>query len=79
VHVCVCVCVCVIAQAVSRQLPTVVAQARDQGKLVVGSVVAQVALGQVFSKYFGFPANHSFHQLLHSDHHLSSNVDTTGQ
>jgi hypothetical protein len=27
-------------------------------------VVDKVALGQVFSKYFGFPCQSSFHQLL---------------
>jgi hypothetical protein len=27
-------------------------------------VVAKVALGQVFSEYFGFPCQSSFHQLL---------------
>jgi hypothetical protein len=37
----------------------------------VGSVVDKVALGQVFSEYFGFLCQFSFHQLLHT-HHLSS-------
>jgi hypothetical protein len=32
----------------------------------VGSVVDKVALGQVFSKCFGFPCQFSFHQLLHN-------------
>jgi hypothetical protein len=32
----------------------------------------KVALGQVFSKYFGFPCQSSFYQLPHSHHHLSS-------
>jgi hypothetical protein len=32
----------------------------------VGSVVDKVALGQVFSEYFGFPWQSSFHQLLHN-------------
>jgi hypothetical protein len=27
-------------------------------------VVDEVALGQVFSEYFGFPCQSSFHQLL---------------
>jgi hypothetical protein len=31
-----------------------------------------VALGQVFSEYFGFPCQSSFHQLLHNYPHLSS-------
>jgi hypothetical protein len=33
-------------------------------------VVEKVALGQVFSEYFGFPCHFSFHQLLHNHHHL---------
>jgi hypothetical protein len=33
----------------------------------VGFVVEKVALGQVFSEYFGFPCQSSFHQILH--HH----------
>jgi hypothetical protein len=33
----------------------------------VGFVVDKVALGQVFSEYFGFPYQSSFHQILH--HH----------
>jgi hypothetical protein len=38
-----------------------------------------VALGQVFSEYFGFPCQSSFHQLLHNHHHLSSGAGTIGQ
>jgi hypothetical protein len=34
-------------------------------------VVDKVALGQVFSEYFGFPCQFSFHQLLHNHPHLS--------
>jgi hypothetical protein len=37
-----------------------------------------VALGQVFSQYFGFPCQFSFHRLLHT-HHLSSGAGTVGQ
>jgi hypothetical protein len=37
-----------------------------------------VALGQVFSEYFGFPCQYSFHRLLDT-HHLSSRAGTTGQ
>jgi hypothetical protein len=40
--------------------------------------VDKVALGQVFSEYFGFPYQFSFHRLLHT-HHLSSGVGTIGQ
>jgi hypothetical protein len=36
-----------------------------------------VALGQVFSEYFGFPCRFSFHQTLHT--HLSSGADTVDQ
>jgi hypothetical protein len=35
-------------------------------------VVHKVALGQVFSEYFGFSCQSSFHQLLHDHPHLSS-------
>jgi hypothetical protein len=38
-----------------------------------------VALGQVFSEYFGFPCQFSFHQLLHNHPHLSSGAGTIGQ
>jgi hypothetical protein len=33
----------------------------------VGFVVDKVALGQVFSEYFGFPCQSSFQQLLYND------------
>jgi hypothetical protein len=59
-----------IAQAVSRWLP---------GSGHVGFVVDKVALGQVFSEYFGFPCQSSFHQLLHNHRHLSSGAGTIGQ
>jgi hypothetical protein len=35
----------------------------------VGFVVDKVALGHVFSEYFGFPCQSSFHRLLHNHHH----------
>jgi hypothetical protein len=38
-----------------------------------------VALGQVFSEYFGFPCQSSFHLLLHNHHLLSSGAGTMGQ
>jgi hypothetical protein len=59
----------VIAQAVSRRLPTAAARVRA-GSGHVGFVVDKVALGQLFSKYFGFPCPSSFHQLLHNHYHL---------
>jgi hypothetical protein len=45
----------------------------------VGFVVDKVAMGQVFSEYFSFPCQFSFHRLLHSHHHLSSGAGTIGQ
>jgi hypothetical protein len=44
----------------------------------MGFVVDNAALGQVFSEYFGFPCQFSFHRLLHI-HHLSSGAGTIGQ
>jgi hypothetical protein len=41
-------------------------------------VVDKVALGQVFSEYFGFTYQFSFHQIFHT-HHLSSRAGTIGQ
>jgi hypothetical protein len=35
----------------------------------MGFVVGKVALGQVFSEYFGFPCQSLFHHLLHYHHH----------
>jgi hypothetical protein len=32
-------------------------------------VVDKVALGQVFSEYFGFPCQFLFHQILHHHNH----------
>jgi hypothetical protein len=55
-----------IAQAVSRLFPTPVARVRVRAAW--GVVVDKVALGQVFSKYFGFPCQ-SFHQFLHNHNH----------
>jgi hypothetical protein len=42
----------------------------------VGFVVDKVALEQVFSEYFGFQCQFSFHQMLHCHHHLSSGAGT---
>jgi hypothetical protein len=44
----------------------------------MGYVVDKVAPGQVFSEYFGFPCQFSFHRLLHI-HHPSSGAGTIGQ
>jgi hypothetical protein len=55
-----------VAQAVSRWLPTASAGVRARSGHVE-FVVDNVALGQVFFEYFGFPCQLSFHQFLH--HH----------
>jgi hypothetical protein len=51
----------------------------EPGSGQVGFVLDKVALGQVFSEYFGFPGQSSFHQLLHNHPHLSSGAGTIGQ
>jgi hypothetical protein len=38
------------------------------GSSHVGFVVDKVALGQVFSEYFGFHCKFAFHRLLHNHH-----------
>jgi hypothetical protein len=40
-------------------------------------VVNKVALGQVYSEYFGFPCQFPFRQILHT--HLSSGAGKLGQ
>jgi hypothetical protein len=67
-----------IALEVSRRLPTAEARLRARSDYV-RFVVDRVALGQVFSEYFGFPCQFSFHQLLHTHNHLSSGAGTIGQ
>jgi hypothetical protein len=49
----------------------------DPGSGQVGFVVNKVALGRVFSEYFGFPCQSSFHQILH--HHNHPGQATIGQ
>jgi hypothetical protein len=66
------------AQAVSRWLPIAAAEFEPRSGHV-GFVLDKVAQGQVFSEYFGFPCQSSFHQLLHNHHHLSSGAGITGQ
>jgi hypothetical protein len=63
-----------IAQAVSRWLLRF-----DPRSGHVGFVVDKVAVGQVFSEYFGFSCQSSFHRLLHNHHHRSSGDGTIGQ
>jgi hypothetical protein len=41
-------------------------------------VVGKMALGQVFTGYFGFPCQFSFHRLQRT-HHLSSGAGTIGR
>jgi hypothetical protein len=53
-----------IAQAVSRWRPGF-----ESGSGLMGFLVDKVALGQVFSEYFGFPCQSSFHQILHHHNH----------
>jgi hypothetical protein len=45
----------------------------------VGFVADKMELGLVFSEYFGFPCQFSFHRLLHIHHHLSSEAGTISQ
>jgi hypothetical protein len=66
-----------IAQAVSRRPSPTAALVRVQVRLC-GFVVDKVALEQVFSEYFGFPCQFSFHRQFHS-HHLSFGAGTIGQ
>jgi hypothetical protein len=65
-----------IAQEVSRWLTS---HRGGPESSHVGFVMDKVELGQVFSEYFGFPSQSSFHQFLHNHHHLSSGAGTTGQ
>jgi hypothetical protein len=44
----------------------------------MGFVMDKVVLGQVFSKYFGFPCQFAFHLLL-NNHHLSPEAGAIGQ
>jgi hypothetical protein len=69
-----------IGQAVSRRLPNAAARVRAQVNSHMGSVVDKMALGQVFSEYFRFPCQFSFHRLLHihHHHHLSPGAVTIG-
>jgi hypothetical protein len=56
------------AQAVRSWLPTAAARVRARSGNV-GFVMDKVALVQVFSEYFGFPCQSSFHQILHPHNH----------
>jgi hypothetical protein len=58
------------------RLPTAAARVRSQVRYV-GFVEDELALGQVFSEYFGIPCQFSFRQMLHT--HLSFGSGTRGQ
>jgi hypothetical protein len=65
------------AHAVSRRLP--IAEARLRARVwQVEFVVDEVALGHVFSEYFGFRCQSSFHQILHH-HNYPGQVRTIDQ
>jgi hypothetical protein len=52
----------------------------EPGSGHVECVVDKVAVWQIFSEYFGFLCQFSFHRLLHIHyHHLSSGTGTIGQ
>jgi hypothetical protein len=67
-----------LAQTASRWLPT--ASTRfEPGSAHMEFMMDKVTLGQVFSEYYGFPCQFSFHQLLHNHQYLSSGAGTIGQ
>jgi hypothetical protein len=51
----------------------------EVGSAMWDFVVDEVALGQVFSEYFGFPCQFSFHQLLQKSSSSIIGVCTIGQ
>jgi hypothetical protein len=57
-----------VDQAVSRWHPTAATQIRFRAEHVE-FVVDKFELGQVFSEYFGFPVQSSFHQFTHHYNH----------
>jgi hypothetical protein len=58
-----------IAQAVNRWLPTAAARVRFRAEHV-SFLMDKLALGRVFSEFFGFPRQSSFHQFLYHHNHL---------
>jgi hypothetical protein len=69
-----------IAQAVSHWLPTAAVQGSKPDLVMWDLWWDKVALGQVFSEFFGFPCNRcSLHQLLNNHPHVSSGECTIGQ
>jgi hypothetical protein len=67
-----------IAQAVSRRLPTAAARVRAQ-VMSCGIYDGQKSLRQIFSEYFDFLWQFSFHRLLHTRHRPSSGAGRAGQ
>jgi hypothetical protein len=67
-----------IAQEVSHWIPAAAAWF-DPKSDHMGSVVGKMALGQIFSEYFSFPCQLSFHQTPYSQHHLPSGAGIIGQ
>jgi hypothetical protein len=57
-----------IAQAVSGWLTTAAARVRTRiwSSRICGG---EMALGQIFSEFFGFPCQALFHQFLHPQNH----------
>jgi hypothetical protein len=45
----------------------------------VGFVVEKEVLGQVFSEYFGFHCQFTFHKLLHIHYHTSCGAGTINE
>jgi hypothetical protein len=68
-----------IAQAVSRWLPTAAVRGSKPDMIMWDLWWDKVALGQVFSEFFGFPCNRRSLQLLHNHPHISSGECTIGQ
>jgi hypothetical protein len=66
-----------IAQAVRRRLPIAADRVRSQVRLC-GIWGGQSRTGQVFSEYFVFSCQFSFHRLFHTNH-LSSEAATIGK
>jgi hypothetical protein len=51
----------------------------EPGSGDVRFVVDKMALRQVFSEYFGFPFQFTFHLLIRNHNHLSSGAGAIGQ
>jgi hypothetical protein len=67
-----------ITQAVNRGFPPQLPVFEPRSSHM-GFVVDKTALGEIFSEYFGFRYQFSFHRLLHIHHYLLSGAGTIGQ